>query len=355
MAVGPKECLGALELLDSARVFLEGPYRMVIVDDSGELGTWRALARYPEVDILHNWRRRGFRHLLASLQRAYRHVLRRYDFDAVLKVDTDALITGPGLDRDILAAVRADPNLGMAGSRSWPERDDPQWRRRMEESMATWGPIIERAERHGYQRGESVLGGAYVLSRRCLAAIDSAGFLRLRPKGTRIAEDVTFSLFVRAVGYEIQELAGPTQPFALAYRGLPIPPREILARGKKIIHSVKLSPSDLVIRAIFTRNRRRALERPGTPGPDVSRTIALAKRTARVCAWLRWRSVGALALRQDRPRRARRIFRRCAAIGPANVEVWLGLAGSWLPTWLLLPLRWLRRYSVLALDRLGRR
>jgi hypothetical protein len=76
MAVGPGERLGALELLDSARVFYQGPYRVVVVDDSGEIGTWRAVARYPEVDLLHNWRRRGLRHLVASLQRPYRHVAR---------------------------------------------------------------------------------------------------------------------------------------------------------------------------------------------------------------------------------------------------------------------------------------
>lgn len=355
MAVGPRERLGALELLDSARVYFQGPYRVVIVDDSGEIETWWALTRYPEADVLHNWRRRGFRYLLASLQRAYRHVLRRYECEAILKVDTDALITGAGLDRDILETVRAHPTLGLAGSRSWPEREDANWGRRLEENMAMWGPLIHQAARHGYQRGESVLGGAYVLSRSCLVAIDAAGFLRLTPSGPRIAEDVTFSLFVRAVGYEIWELAGPTQPFALAYRGLPMPPREVLARGKKVIHSVKFAESDLSIRNLFARSRRRALQRPDSHSPEAARTVDLARRTARLRAWLRWRAAGACALREDRRLQARRIFRRCVILFPAHREVWLGLAASLLPGWLLRPLRSLRAYSTRGLQRLGRR
>jgi hypothetical protein len=87
IAVAPGGRLGALELFDAARVFLQGPHR-VVVDDSGEIRTWRSVARYLEVDLLLNWRRRGFARVLASLQRAYRHVLTRYDFEAILKTDT---------------------------------------------------------------------------------------------------------------------------------------------------------------------------------------------------------------------------------------------------------------------------
>lgn len=355
MAIGPGERLGALELLDSARVFLEGPYRVVVVDDSGEIGTWRAVARYPEVDLLHNWRRRGWERLLASLQRAYRHVLTRYDFEAILKVDTDALFTGPTLDADILGALRSHPAVGMAGSRSWPDSAHAHWGRLLEENMGMWGPIIQQAERHGYQRGESVLGGAYVLSRRCVCALEAGGFLRLTPSGPRISEDVTFSLFVRAVGHELHELGGPTGPFALAWRGLPMSPREILARGKKVVHSVKFSGSDLSSRALFARNRRRALSQLGNGDREGARTVALARRTARVRAWIRWRLVGARALAEDRRRAARRIFRRCAVIVPTNSEVWLGLAVSLLPGCLYRPLRAIRVHTIRGLEFLARR
>ncbi len=340
---GPGQRLGALEILDSARAFLQGPYRVIIVDDSGEIATWLALARYPEVDLLRNWRRRGLQDLLASLQRGYRHALTRYEFEAILRMDTDALITGPAVDVDILAFLRDHRNVGILGSRSWPDRNDAHWARRLDENLTMWGPLIEQAERRGYQRGESVLGGAYVISRRCLDAFDAQGFLRLTPSGPRIAEDVIFSLCARALGYDLSEFAGPTQPFALAWRGLPMPPTEILARGKTVTHSVKFEPEDLRSRTIFRRARRRK-----------SRTGDLAHRTARLAFWLRWRPAATRALREKRRHRARRIFRTCTRVVPGEPEAWLGLAASLLPWWVFQAARLARSSRLRSVDPPGR-
>ena len=321
VAVGPGELLGLLELLDSARTYLRGPYRAIVVDDTGGVATWWALRGYPEVDVLRNWRRRGFQHLLGSLQRAYRHALERYVFQAVLKLDTDALLTGPGFDTDILALVQAHPTTGVFGSQSWRERQDGFWKERLEANLPMWGPIMERAERYGYQRGEAVLGGAYVVTHACLAGLAREGFLRITPSGPRIAEDVAFSLFARALGYELLDVSGPSDPFALAYRGLPLPPRTLLAQGKKVVHSVKLGAEDLGHRAVFARARRRAA------GPSAS-----PSGSARLRAWLRWRAAAGRALREGRPRRARAILRRCLSVAPRHPEVWIGLAASVLPT-----------------------
>lgn len=344
MAVGPGEQLGAIELLDSARAFLRGPYRAVVVDDSGDLATWVSLRRYREVTVLRNWRRRGFTRLLASLQRAYLHALRSYDFAAILKVDTDALITGPGVDVDILSFFRDHPRAGMIGSRSWPDRTDHVWRRVLEKNEAMWGSILRQAERHGYVAGESVLGGAYALSRACVAALDATGYLDLVPTGPRVAEDVTLSLLTQAAGFELHEFAASNQPFALAWRGLPMPPAQVLAQGKKVVHSVKLEPADLSLRTIFARDRRRHYA-----------TDTLATRTKRLRIWLKWRPVAARALREHRPARARRILRRCARILPTRPLIWVGLAASLLPSFLSRPLHSLRSRTIGAIGRLRHR
>lgn len=353
MAVGPGGLLGALELLDSARAFLRGPYRAVIVDDSGELSTWLWLRRYREVTILRNFRRRGIPGLLASLQRTYRHTLRAYDFAAILRVDQDALITGPGVDGDILGFLRDHPRAGMIGSRSWPDRTDHVWRQVLEENKSMWGPLLRRAQEHGYVTGESVLGGAYVLSRACVAALDKHGYLDLAPSGAYLPEDVIFSVLTQAAGFELHEFAGPDQPFALAWRGLPMPPAQILANGKKVVHSVKFEPADLSIRAIFARNRRRHVA-PGA-GHRPGDTIALAARTRRLRLWLKWRPVAARALREHRPARARRILGRCARILPGQPVIWVGLAASLLPGFLSRPLNTLRIRTISACGHFLRR
>jgi hypothetical protein len=333
VAVGPGRRLGVLELLDSARAYLRGPYRAIVVDDTGDMATWWALRGYPEVDVLRNWRRRGFQHLLGSLQRGYRHALEQYDFQAVLKLDTDSLITGHGFDADILALVQAHPTAGVFGSRNWRERQDDFWKGQLEANLPMWGPIMERAEGYGYQRGESVLGGAYVVTHACLAGLAREGFLGITPTGPRIAEDVTFSLFARALGYGLHDVSGPSDPFALAYRGLPMPPRTLLARGKKVVHSVKLGAEDLRHRTVFARARHRAA------GPSVSAT-----RSARLRAWLRWRAAAARALHEGRPRRARAILWRCLSVVPGQPGVWIGLAVSVLPTTLYRAVHLARSY-----------
>jgi hypothetical protein len=339
MPVGRGERLGALEVIDSARAFFTRPYRIVVLDDTGDLSTWRSLARYPEVTVLRKWRRRGLPHLIQSLQGGYRYVLRSYRFDALLKIDTDALITGPGIDSDILAYLRANPEAGMVGSRSWREREDHEWRKRLESEPAVWGSLIERAEKHGYQCGECVLGGAYVLSRGCVEALDSHGYLGFKVSGTPIAEDVVFSLLTKAVGLDLHEFAGPAQPFALAWQGLPMAPSEILVRGKKVIHSVKSTPGDLPTRTVFAIHRRRHLATVSGVQAD---TLALARRTAQLRAWIRWRPIVARALRQQRTARARRLLWRCATITPAHPLLWIGLALSLLPAALLRSLLSLR-------------
>lgn len=328
IAVGPGEELGALEVLVASRVYLEGPYRIVVVDDTGGLTLWWNLRAYPEVDYIRNWRRRGFAKLLDSLQRAYSHALDHYRFEALVKFDTDALVTGPGLDADILAYLRTHPEVGMLGSRSWREREDETWGALLEKNAVYWGPFIARATQHGYRLGESALGGVYALSRPCLEAMRAAGYLTLRPAGDRIAEDVIFSLLVHAVGYEIHEFAGSGQPLALAYRGLPLLPEEVLSRGKKAIHSLKFSDEELTVRAFFSRARRAAVGRCGAATGSAVRT---ARRVDRRRAFILWRRRGDAALRAGRPRAARRLFTRCMGLRPASPSLWLRLGVTALP------------------------
>jgi len=126
-----------------------------------------------------------------------------------------------------------------------------------------------------YRTFESALGGAYALSRPCLEAIGRAGYLSRHPQGERIAEDVTFSLFVRSLGYEIHEFGGREQPLALAWRGLPMAKEEVIARQKKVVHSVKFQIHDLRVRGYFERIRRQRMRRiePAADGRSTRRAL----------------------------------------------------------------------------------
>lgn len=326
VAVGPTEILGALEIIESARIYFREAYRVILVDDTGAPHLLRAVRRYPEVDCLRNTPTNGFAKLLVSLQRAYSHALDRYDFDALLKLDTDSLIIGPGLDRDILAHFRRYPGAGIIGATRWRERSDAQWARRMQRRIDFWGPLIERARVFGYSPGESVLGGAYALSRACVEALRANGYLELRPpEDPRIAEDVTFSLLVRACGMEMHELGGEAQPLALAWRGLPEPPRELVRRGRKATHSVKFSATELKVRDYFARLRSRD-DVPAARGRTKALRISRSLRRR-----MRWPAVAARALSHRHLGVARRLYGWLAWDRPFRVGLWLRFALSCLP------------------------
>jgi len=349
VSVGPGEVLGVLDILDAARAYLDGRYRVIIVDDSGGSSLWWRVRAYDEVDYLRNWKRRGFRHLVRSIQKAYGHVLSRYDCAAVLKLDTDAIITGPGLSSDILAYLGAHPKVGMLGAVSATESDRAHWQARLEANIDHWRALVAEAGRWGYRLGESALGGAYALSRPCLEAIGRAGYLSRHPQGERIAEDVTFSLFVRSLGYEIHEFGGREQPLALAWRGLPMAKEEVIARQKKVVHSVKFQIHDLRVRGYFERIRRQRMRRiePAADGRSTRRALPTPAGVRRLRVGLLCRRLAVAAVGAGRLSRARCLLRRASAVG------------GWQPaTWCLLTLCLFPRgipRVLLGLGRQGRR
>jgi hypothetical protein len=328
LAVGPGEELGALELVEAARVYFDGSYRVVLVDDTGGRDLRALLRGYAETECLVNTPRNGFVHLLRSLQRAYLHALDRYEFEAILKVDTDSLIIGPGLDTDILQYLASHPEVGMVGAQSWPERVDDMWARRMSQHPTFWAPLIDRACKYGYVPGESVLGGGYALSRACLLQLRADGLLALEPPSEpRIAEDVTFSLLVRVVGREIHDFGGSRHPLALAWRGLPLPRQDLVRVGKKAIHSIKFTTDDLRARDYFARLRVHAVSRSRQSGflseaPRISR--ALRRQ-------MRWAPLAERALRHRRPVIARPLLMWLVSRRPWSTWFWTLLVLSCLP------------------------
>lgn len=263
VVVGPNEERGIRDLLDAARCYLGKSCRVVVVDDSGGLQIARLTRTYGNVDYLRNWKLRGFRGLENSLRQAYAFALQNYRFMAMLKVDTDAMITGPGLAHDILTYLESHPEAGMLGSYretcTGARRSFVSIARLFEKDLQHWTPLIQQASRYGYELGEHAQGGAYVVSYNCLHAMAAVGHLAPHKiRKTWVSEDGVFSLYVRALGYEIHDFAR-NGPLAIAWRGLPMPPNEIVAQGKKVIHSVKYSKEDLLVRDYF-RQRREAAE-----------------------------------------------------------------------------------------------
>jgi len=211
--------------------------------------------------------------LWVKLAAGYRYVLDNFSFDVILRLDADALVIGHGIARSASERFATDDRLGMLGSyRLGYDGGHRDWepaarildrecglrgidRPRMRHLLRTLRSI---AVENGYVRGEHPLGGAYLHSKSAVHAIAERGWLELSPlRHSHLGEDHIFALLTRAAGFEIGDFAGPDDPMALEWKGLPAGPAELLARHKVITHSVRSwgQLNEAEIRTAFAKAR----------------------------------------------------------------------------------------------------
>jgi hypothetical protein len=182
---------------------------------------------------------------------------------------------GAGIERHAELAFGADPEAGLLGAyRLGPDdgiRDFAPPARQIRGAAGLLGLLHPRrralvrcyrrlARSNGYEDGEHVLGGAYILRHEALEAIHQRGWLdeAARLGQSMIGEDHMMSMLTIAAGYRLADFGGKSQPMALTWRGLPAHPSDLLACGKLLTHSVR-SWEDLAeveIRGIFAAARQ---------------------------------------------------------------------------------------------------
>jgi hypothetical protein len=276
MPVGPDD--NGADTIESIFAYCTGSVVILAVDDSKDTQTKSFLESVdPRVIRLASAGYSGIRGaLFCSLAGAYTYALEHYRFDVLLRIDTDALITGPQPEADALAAFAADPSIGMLGSYRYGYDGAPrdfhivaQGMFRETSLLGIANPArrqrlnawIRSARKYGYERGEHCLGAAIYLRPEAVYAMQAAGDLQVREfHDSVISEDHLFSLLTIRHGFTLADFVTGDLPMGIQWRGLPDSPENLLKRGKKIVHSVKfyknLSQAD--IRAYFKKRRPKA-------------------------------------------------------------------------------------------------
>jgi len=215
----------------------------------------------------------GFGGLWAKTAFAYHWLLERYEPRLVVRLDTDALLIGAGLEACAERAFASDSRLGLLGAyRIGPDGGERDFSWAAHQVRATAGVrgmlhprrrlalrlYRELAGTYGYTDGEHALGGAYILSGDAIGTIDRNGWFTRPELGSALmGEDHITSMLTVAAGYRIADFSGPDDPMAVKWIGLPAHPADLLARGKLVTHSVRswgdLSQSE--IRGIFAAAR----------------------------------------------------------------------------------------------------
>lgn len=267
------------DILDtlSSVVHYTTPDRKIIIQDnsrdpevSGPIGE-----AFPEILIIRtpqNYGLSGGLYKAESLAYLFAHSA--FDYQVLMRMDTDALLIGFGLAADAADEFRRHPNVGQLGTYmigtngevsefSWPRDEllkETSWIGWLKdrERCEMLRKLMAAAQTHGYQLGEHIIGGVSILSPVFMEKVVSEGYLlREELRRSRLQEDHLFSLLVKAVGMDLGEFGGPEHPLANRWKGLPASPEQLVAMNKKVIHSTRFweNRKEPEIRAFFRARR----------------------------------------------------------------------------------------------------
>jgi len=282
MPIGPNCNLNYIDdTIDSIKYYFTSKYKLIILDDSHKGAGAEINRKHPDVEVLKTKKNLGVNAgLYLNLCYAYQQALEQYDFELLLKIDDDALITGKGPDQDALQFFKEMPQVGMAGlyqtgenftnflgnqvDNSWPRKqlmkDTCTWKLiRRPIANLTLRKLFFKAIRKGYEIGENIQGGAYFMSRACLNKLKEAQYLPVdNLKTVNLGEDHLLSLLTKLVGFKLGDLASGNLPLGTTWKGLPASPEVLHAKGKKIIHSTRSwqDMNEEQIRAYFNKYRK---------------------------------------------------------------------------------------------------
>jgi len=241
------------ELLDSIESVLvsDGESSQVVVIDDFSIDSREALVRerYPEVAVVplpvpSGGPPRMWPHVALALH----HARECYDFELFVRLDTDALVVGPGLSQRALEAVGGADRAAIAGSvvvRADGEPEDHGYHARVVRGEQRYDRALARAVDAAFARrwtpGRVVQGGALCVTRAGVDAMASGGWLGYRqPWHSNATDDLLLSIFASAAGAELVSIGGPGGIFAVANKHLPVATEE-LAEGRWLVaHSTRL-------------------------------------------------------------------------------------------------------------------
>ena len=258
MTVGP---LGSgynfedvVDTLHSIRQYTSPDRRIIIQDNSSPVHVGEKIsAMFPEVIVIRspeNYGLYGGLYKAESLAFLFAHSM--FEYQVMMRMDIDALLIAPGIEEDAALYFRDHPRVGMLGNVQW-SGEGTDWPRQQQLRQSSWiGFLRDRRRRRmltnlmyqagqaGWQPGQAVIGGAAIFNPLLIDKLVRNGLLlREEIRRMKLQEDHIFSLLCYASGMELADFHTGDKPMSVIWRGLEFSPDELLARNKKLIHSVR--------------------------------------------------------------------------------------------------------------------
>jgi hypothetical protein len=267
-AAGPGTHDALLDSIDSV-LASDGSDSQILVVDDCSIDAREAVIRerFPQVDFRRTrFPTGGPPNMWHLCQLALEHARENYDFEIWMKMDSDALATGPELSAVTASRLAEVPNAGFAGSlqvRADGVPEDSTYHANVIRREVTRDPVLAAAVQvarvQGWKVGEIVQGGVCVLTRAASDALAKERWLEWPRRWHQVtSEDLALSLFVRASGLELVSIGDPNGIFAIANKHLPLPKEEIAAGPWVAAHSVNWGfdgEDEKTLRAFFRAQR----------------------------------------------------------------------------------------------------
>jgi hypothetical protein len=284
MVVGPGEGAIAVDSLDSIAAF-EPDAESWVLDDCTNDGTYDTLVRWgsthPRSRILRNPEARGYRGIARSMFSVLSLIAAEPVAPGlVVKIDPDTCLIGPGVV-DLMRGRLESVGPGIVGAYrvapSGVAREFGRIRRNMILDLLPvglhkdrrsirigrpfWTAYVSAARRHGYEFGEHVLGALSGIHGATIRALHAAGFLDALPPEYRaltVEEDVLLGLGAKAVGHQLIDInVDRANPDVWVQFRPPVPldADQLLQRGIRAVHPVKLSAEGEAMRWEFRARR----------------------------------------------------------------------------------------------------
>jgi hypothetical protein len=266
-----------VDTVESLRHYIRGAQAMVIIDDTrGQKPELHRLRRASsDIHVLSApVARPGARGgLWAKVSYGFQYALDTFAFDALLRLDADALVIGPGAEDAAIAHLSRRLSVGAVGAHvlgaTGGRRDWSPAARALRREAGILGltdparrgllrGAVSRAAVHGYRPGEHPLGCAVFYAPRAVQAMSERGWLR-SPELARsnMIDDHIFGLLTAASGFAMEDLGTPGDPLSVTWKGLARPPEELAASRARIVHSVRSfqQRTEPEIRSFFAARR----------------------------------------------------------------------------------------------------
>lgn len=265
------------DTIDSIRHYCVADRAIVIIDDTGGDLVERIAADYgDEISICKTERMPGDHRILFKGQYVVncalglRFCYERFDFDLLLRLDTDALMCGHGIEDAAQAEFDDDPRLGHLGSIKirCDHHLNNYWRiaRRIRFEMLTpvallkhkngfhLRNVVRLGRKGGYIMGDHAIAPGSFFNQECIRRMYETGWLHDKIwRYTGLNDDHLFSIMVYAVGLIIGNFAVGSLPLAVWWRGIEWTPEKILRKGKMVVHSTRScgSMTEDEVRGVF--------------------------------------------------------------------------------------------------------